>query len=240
VTDHRILRDPSRAATQSPGREPRRPDETPLVDHHWGQMTEEERLDAGRDLGIASAWVAQRLNASPPLAKAAATHALPLLEAAVRDRPDDLPAVSSLGIAFQLAGRVEDSLRAFESALRIEPDHELSLRFAGRLQGMLGRGAESCDTARKTIAVNPWRSDYRLALARFSAQAGDWTGAVAACREAIRLNPDWLDARSFLVECLMHAGDRESADAEFQRMLRFYPASRDIWLDWYEKLKTSN
>jgi len=238
ATDHRIRRDPSRGDQQSPRRDPRRPDESPLVDHHWTQMTEGERQDAGRELGIASAWVAQRLSASPPLAKAAATHALPSLEAAVRDRPDDLPAVSSLGIALELAGRVEDSLNAFESALRIEPNHELSLRHAGRLQGILRRDAPSCETARKTIAVNPWRSDYRLALARFTAQAGDWAGAVAACREAIRLNPDWLDARSFLVECLVHADEPKAADAEFQVMLRFYPASRDAWMEWYERLKS--
>ena len=45
-----------------------------------------------------------------------------------------------------------------------------------------------------------------------------------------------LDARSLLVECLLRADEREKADAEFQTLLRFYPASREVWQLWYEQL----
>ena len=87
------------------------------------------------------------------------------------------------------------------------------------------------------IAVNPWRSDYRLALARNCAQAGDWPGAVAACREAIRLNPELFEARSLLVQCYLRSGEPAEADAEFRTLLRFYPASREAWQQWYERQK---
>ena len=86
----------------------------------------------------------------------------------------------------------------------------------------------------KTIAVNPWRSDYRLALAQVCSQAGDWPGAIAACREAIRLNPELFEARSLLVQCYLRSDEPEKADAEFQILLRFYPASREVWQQWYD------
>jgi cytochrome c-type biogenesis protein CcmH/NrfG len=87
----------------------------------------------------------------------------------------------------------------------------------------------------KTIAVNPWRSDYRLGLARVCSQAGDWAGAVAACREAIRLDPELVEARSLLVQCYLQSHEPERADAELQALLRFYPASREAWQQWYDQ-----
>ena len=158
---------------------------------------------------------------------------LPLLEAAIRDRPDDLSARKSLGVALEILGRGEEALCAFDGILRIDPGHELALRSAGRLLASLQRPAQAREVLRKTIAVNPWRSDYRLALAQFCSQAGDWPGALAACREAIRINPDLLEARSLLVECYLRADDREKADAEFRTLIRFYPASRAVWQEWF-------
>src|SRR5207249_274330 len=84
---------------------------------------------------------------------------------------------------------------------------------------------------------NPWRSEYRLALARMCSLTGDWPAAVAACREAIRINPELFEARSFLIECYLWADEPEKADAELQTLLRFYPASREVWQHWYERQK---
>ena len=59
---------------------------------------------------MALAWLAQRLEASPQLAKIAATPAIPSLELAVRNHPDDLPAGQSLGAALEILGRGEEAL----------------------------------------------------------------------------------------------------------------------------------
>ena len=239
ATDHRIGRGMPGSVPERPRAAPGQAGEIPLLDYHWGLMTDEERQDAQRDLGVASAWIAQRLDASPKLARIAATQALPLLEAAVRDRADDQSAANSLGVALEILGRGQEAIRAFEGALRIDPGHELALRHAGRLLAGLQRPDLARTALQKTIAVNPWQSDYRLALARFCCQAGDWPGAVAACREAIRLNPELFDARSLLVESYLRANEREKADAEFQTLIRFHPASREVWQQWYERQKQS-
>ncbi len=171
------------------------------------------------------------------MAKLAASQALPLLEAAVRDHPDDLPAGESLGYVLGVMGRPTDALRAFERILRIQPGREWTLSYSA----LALKGLQRFDLARaalqKTIAVNPWRSDYRLGLARVCSQAGDWAGAVAACREAIRLNPDLVEARSLLVQCYLRSREPDKADAELQDLLRFYPASREAWQQWYKQQK---
>ena len=76
--------------------------------YHWALMTDEERRDAARDLGVALESVARILYSSPPMARVAATQALPLLEEAVRDHPDDLTARESLGYALGVLNRRQD------------------------------------------------------------------------------------------------------------------------------------
>jgi len=237
ATDHRILRGVPGSVPEGPRDASGRPGESPLMDYHWALMTEEERRDAARDMGVALGWAARILRPSPQVARVAAMQGLSLLEAAVRDRPDDLDARESLGHALGILGRPEDALHAFEGVLGIEPRRELALRSSGRLLARLQRPDLARSALQKTIAVNPWQSDYHLALAGVRGQAGDWPGAVAACREAIRLNPELFEARSLLVQCYLRSHEPDKADAEFQILLRFYPASREVWQQWYKQQK---
>jgi Flp pilus assembly protein TadD len=237
ATDHRIPRGVPGSVPERRRIESGQPGESPLVDYHWALMTEEERQDAQRDAGVALGWAARSLRESPQIARVAAMQGLSLLEAAVRDRPDDLSARESLGHAFAILGRPEDAIHAFEEVLRIEPGRELTLRAHGRLLARLRRPELARKALQKTIEVNPWISEYRLALADICYQSGDWPGAIAACGEAIRLNPELFEARSLLVQSYLRSGAIDKADAEFQIMLRFYPASREVWQKWYQEQK---
>jgi tetratricopeptide (TPR) repeat protein len=78
---------------------------------------------------------------------------------------------------------------------------------------------------------------HHLALAGVCYEAGDWPEAVAACREAIWLNPELFEAQSLLVQCYLRSHQPDKAEGEFQLLLRFYPASRDVWQQWYERQK---
>jgi hypothetical protein len=238
-TDHRIHR---RASSAGPMREdprdaPGMSGEVVPLEYHWELLTEEERRDAARDRGVFLGTVALRFRAYPELSRLAATQGLPLLEAAVRDHPDDLSAGDSLGYVLGVMGRPADALGAFEQVLRIQPGREWTLSYSA----LALRGLKQFDLARAAlqnlIAVSPWRSAYRVGLARVCSQAGDWAGAVAACREAIRLDPELVEARSLLVQCYLNSHEPDRAEAELQNLLRFYPASREAWQQWYKEQK---
>jgi cytochrome c-type biogenesis protein CcmH/NrfG len=113
----------------------------------------------------------------------------------------------------------------------------LTLGGSGRVLAQLHELGLARSALEKAIAVDPWRSEYHRILARVCFRARDWRAAVAACREAIRLNPDSLDARSLLVQSYLHSHQPEKADAEFRTVVRFYPASREVWQEWYEREK---
>jgi tetratricopeptide (TPR) repeat protein len=200
-------------------------------------MTDLERRDAARDLGVALESVARIVRASPQLARVAATQALPLLEAAIHDRADDVSARESLGYVLEILDRRDEALRAYDAILRIKPGRESTLHSSARALAQELRPDLARLALQKTIEVNPWRSKYRLALANACYQSGDWAGAVAACREAIRLNPELFEARSLLVQCYLRSREPDKADAELQILLRFYPASREAWQEWYELQK---
>ena len=173
------------------------------------------------------------------MTRRAATQALPLLEAAVHDQPDDLPAGDSLGYVLGVLRRPADALCAFDRVLSIQPGREWTLSYSALALRGLKRLDRSRAVLEETIAVSPWRSDYRLGLARVCSQAGDWAGAVAACREAIRLDPELIDARSLLVQCYLQSHEPNRADAELQVLLRLYPASLETWQRWYKQQKQS-
>jgi predicted CXXCH cytochrome family protein len=236
-TDHRIPRGASGTASAGRRDAPGPPVSLPVRDFHWGLMTEDEQRDAARDLGVALNSVAQMLLAAPQSGREPATQALPLLEAAVRDRPDDLLAREALGYTFEVLGRPDEAFRIYEGVLGIEPGRESSLSSCARVLIRLERPDLARSILQKTIALNPWRSEYRLSLAGVCRRAGDWPAAVAACREAIRINPELFEARSLQIQCYLWSNQPEKAEAELQTLLRFYPASRDVWLRWFEQQK---
>jgi Tfp pilus assembly protein PilF len=236
ATDHRIKRRPE-SGPEGSQVAVGQPDEVPLVDYHWELLTEEERGNSARDLGVAVSWAGRILSGSPQVARVAAKQALPLLEAAVRDQPKDLSACESLGHTLEILGRDEEALRAYQGVLHIQPGRELTLRSTGMLLARLKRPDLARRALQEATALDPWRSRYHLALAQVHGQAGDWESAIAACREALRLNPELLAARSLLVQCYLRAREPAQADAELEVLLRFYPASREAWQEWYKREK---
>jgi Flp pilus assembly protein TadD len=237
ATDHRIPRGMPGSEPQGPRVAPGQPAEIPLMDYHWALMTRAERRDVARDLGLALTLAAEIMKPAPQLARTAATQARPLLEAAVRDHPEDQAARDSLGLVLETLGKGEEALRTYQYVLRSEPGRESTLRAAGSLLVRLNRPELARSVLRSAIALDPSRSKYHATMAQANAQSGDLPGAIRSCREAIRLNPELLFARSLLVQCYLRSHQPDEADAAFQTLLQFYPASREVWEQWYERQK---
>jgi Tfp pilus assembly protein PilF len=219
ATDHRVPRRTGEAGQPpSPERQPR-VGEGRVVLFHGDLMDEQERAAAGREIGIALA----RSYEWPESAAAA----LPLIEAALSSRPDDVTAWECKGVALARIGRHEQSQAAFRTALAQEPNRESALADAADFADEAGRHADAVDYWRRAIAVSPWRANYhgRLGLALF--QAREWREAALECRAAIRLSPADLVARELLIRCELRLNHNEAARKEFQTLLDFDPPDRN-------------
>ncbi len=222
ATDHRIPRKPGAAGSEEgrnlpDGPTQARAGEAPLVLFHGEEAEARRRAESARDLGIALCRSGPRWAAS----------ALPLLEAAVAARPDDLLAWQCRGVVLERLGRPEDGLASFRQALARQPDIETALAGAAHLADRTGQSREAIDHWRRAIRVNPWNAGYHVELARLCFQGRDWNGAIAACRDAVRLDPFGRAARTLLVQALIRRGETAEARAALGELIDLDPAGRD-------------
>jgi Flp pilus assembly protein TadD len=188
-----------------------------LVNFHEDLLDDRGRTESDRDRGVALCRDGRD----------GASVALPLLEAALTARPDDLTAWESKAEALSQLGRHDEGLRAYLTVLAEDPQRETALAGAATLASRARRRQDSIAYWRQAIAVNPWRSDYHGDLARVQLLAGDWLGTIEASREALRLNPFDLEVRKCLVQALIKLGDHAHAREEFHTLLEFDPPDRD-------------
>jgi tetratricopeptide (TPR) repeat protein len=162
--------------------------------------------------------------------------ALPLLEAAVSARPDDLSALESQGEVLGRLARPEEGLAAYLLALERDPNRQTALEGAAHLALKAGRNAQSVELWKRAIAVNPWRTDYHADMALAALRGRDWRTAVDAGREALRLNPSLQSVRALLVQSYLHLGDRNAARNALETLLSFDPPDRDALLQRFGSL----
>jgi tetratricopeptide (TPR) repeat protein len=156
-----------------------------------------------RDLGVALTEVGRNY---PTLSRLVGPSALPLLDDAIKARPDDIDAREARGfLRWQLQQRAE-GLEDLRSVLERVPEREAALTYAAVLAADLGHNEEAVGYWRRAVAVNPWMSPYRARLARLLADRRDWAGALAECDAALRVNPFRDEVRSLREECLRRTG----------------------------------
>jgi Tfp pilus assembly protein PilF len=229
ATDHRV---PRRPGDESPRRGGARPGEgLPLVAFHRELLPEVER-EPGRDLGVALMEMAAQ---APP---GEGTNyfgrvALPLLEKATRDDPDDFPAWEALGQAWRCRGRPKEALEVYESALLRNPGGELALAEAATVADKLGRPADAERYWRRAIAVSPRRWHYHYELAARLGELRRPDDALAECDAALRLNPAATEARLLQVACLLDAGRKDEARKAFARLMALKPPDEERLRRWF-------
>ena len=175
---------------------------------------------------------------SPQLARVAATQALPLLEAAVRDRPRR-PARPRISWACLRRSWTAPRTR-FAPSKRSSASNRAASRPSGppaacwpASNGPTSRVRRCKRRSRSTLGgrIIAWRwpgSAPRPATGPGPSRlAARRSGSTPSCS---RRGRSWSSATFGRTE-------PEKADAEFQTLLRFYPASREVWQQWYEQQK---
>jgi predicted CXXCH cytochrome family protein len=222
--DHRIPRhasgaDPGTGKRGSTRRSPR-----DLVVFYGELMDAAERAAVERDRGVAFSRDGPQ----------GARLALPLLEAALAARPEDVTAWECKGHALEGLRRYDEALAAMRTALAKEPRRESALAAAAGLALKTERRADAASYWRRAIAVNPWRSDYRAELAFAYFRDHKWQAAADACRESLHLNATSVRVRKLLVQCDLNLGKLEAAREELETVLGFDPPDRAALLRSFE------
>jgi hypothetical protein len=214
--DHRIRRDaglgnPFMARPERTGQDRRH-----LVVFHSELMDAEERAAVERDRGVALCRDGAQ----------GARVALPLLDAALSARSDDVTAWQCKGCALGGLGRNDEALAAFQKALNMEPGRESALVDAARLTAKMNRREDAAAYWKRAIAVNPWRSDYHAELAFIYFHDGNWQASADCCRETLRLNSSSVKIRKLLVQCYLNLRNVAAARDELETVLGFDPPDR--------------
>jgi predicted CXXCH cytochrome family protein len=205
IADHRI---PRRAKAEEAAPAPPRalrPGEVPLFHFHQGAagLTEAE---ISRDLGLALTEVVVKY---PEMGRLIGPTALPLLEAAVKSRPDDVAAGEAKGFLLWLQGRKSEGLQALETTLAQAPKRELALTYAAVLANSLGQNDQAVGYWRRAIDVNPWCSLYHYRLGKALADGEDWNAALKECEAALRLNPFHEETKALRERSLRRSGRKQ-------------------------------
>jgi hypothetical protein len=235
TTDHRIVRHVrggdapaghGEAATRpAAGRQAG----TPLLPFSRDRVDPDDR-ERARDLGIAllGAGMGGRVDLS-----VYGDRALALLDAALRDDPDDLPAGEAKATVLAVQRHSQAALDAFEAVLARDPGRETCLAGAAELAQALGDSERGLAYARRAVDANPWLPEYRATLATILARRKAWEKLGPECQAWMRLDPESVPARMLWITCLVKEGHTEEARAEFDKIAALRPADLDRLKAWF-------
>ena len=225
MTDHRIPR--SATAAAAPDALPGRGAGADPVERVWpGRAGGPSGVEADRDLGIALFHAARerwRRGGATDLARRASV----LLNAALAEWPDDVPALEAKAHLLWMRGRTAEARDAFRAGMALERDNERLLEGAAALAGATGRRDEAVALLGRAAAVNPYCADYPRRLAVLHAEAGRWAESARAARAALGLDISLVEAWIALVVSQARLGDLAAARDELRRLRAFDPDAAD-------------
>jgi Flp pilus assembly protein TadD len=217
TTDHRIPRRPDSASAAAT---PRVPLEPGLVSFYPEEATGADQ----RNLGIALAHLLlQRVRQTGTAPGPVGSETISLLEGALRNDPDDLPAWRAKAQALALLDRRTEALAAYETSLSQEEESEVALQGAAMLAEQLGRTEVATTYWRRAVAVDPWQPAYRASLAQLLVRQGAWAEAGPHLEAWLRLDPSNVEARMLLARYWLRCGDRARARAELATIEQLAP-----------------
>lgn len=214
LTDHRVLRDPSVPIS---GTDQRKVLE--VYGNEDGNISEAEVKRARAIIAIDEAERSQN--------RTLAAQIVPLLAEWVKNHPDDLKAVETLGSAYVLTYDVDAARQVWELGLKYHPESEELLRhlmvFCHDSQDI----SHGIEYARRLIRQNPWHSEYHGRLAHMLAQSGQLKEAVKAGERSVELSPWEAHIHGWLSESYSLLGQEEQANRHRDLFRKLSPVSNE-------------
>ncbi len=148
---------------------------------------------------------------------------------AVRIDPADASAHNNLGLAWQRAGRYEDSAREHREAIRLNPRMAAAHYNLGIVLGALGRLDEAAAAYEESLRIVPSQPDVLNSLGQLRAGQGRFDEAIARLREAVRLAPGSPDLQMSLANALQSGHSYDEAIGVYDDALRLRPGWGEAW-----------
>ena len=187
VTDHRIPRNPqssSAASTQS-SPSPALPTLVPFPNIP-GLATD------SRDLALAwQSIVSSGMTMAQPQTEK-------LLQAALRESPDDPALLSALGYAAQQRGNLAEAASFYRKTLSFDPDSLEAATNLGAIEANQGHSAEALKLWQSAFERAPARSEIGMNLARLYCFSNRFADARSILLRVLAFNPDLPPAKQFL------------------------------------------
>ncbi|HEY6513228.1 MAG TPA: XrtA/PEP-CTERM system TPR-repeat protein PrsT [Burkholderiaceae bacterium] len=111
-------------------------------------------------------------------------------EAALKIKPDHVPALRGLADLDVAEGKADEAQRRYDALLAKKPDDDQILVAAATLQERTGRLEEAAKSLQKAIAANPKAREPVVALVRLHLRRKDPNAALLVAQEAVTRNPD--------------------------------------------------
>jgi tetratricopeptide (TPR) repeat protein len=148
-------------------------------------------------------------------------------------------AMTSLGAAYEVAGKPQEAIHYYREVLRIKPEYTHAWYNLGVVSDKLGRHQESIGYYREVLRIDPDYVDawYNLGLA--SAKLGQFREAIGFFGETVRIKPDYALAWYNLGLASVKLGELREAIGYFRESLRIQSKYAKAWYYLgmvYEKL----
>jgi Tfp pilus assembly protein PilF/transcriptional regulator with XRE-family HTH domain len=176
-------------------------------------------------VGVLGLGLAGRLADS--IAPATWEAALPALQEAAAERPDDPVALRELATAFLHLERWDEALPVLQEAVRLDPDDADLLNSLGWLILEGGEPGEAAPILERAIALEPRHTRARHNLAWAMYRMGRFEKADSAYRELIAEDPANGGIRGDRGWVLIETRQLDEAEAEFREAIRREPG--EVW-----------
>ena len=231
LTDHRILRDPSKPlkdAMMVAGR-------TILTPYFNSADVHEAEKE--RDLGIALARFAEKIPADSQWKQPTLSEAKVRLKKSLETWPDDTQAWIAFSAVEAASGNLESAMRVMQAAVKIAPKDEAVLSQAANIAELAGQVDIATALMNDLIAMSPASHDYRIRRMMMYMSSGDFYRTEAESREILRMNPLQPMARLVLGLCLYGEGQKDAAQAEVDHALQLATSKqqRSSIQSWFER-----
>ena len=181
---------------------------------------------------VACLWLVLPAGPAPAVDRAPT---LRQLKQAVKANPRDPQAYFNLGLQYEILGKDQEAVKAFNQALRLKPDYPEALNELGRLKGEAGNPEKAIKDLKQALKLKPDFSAARAGLGgEYNQQGlsfieqGQWDKAAQAFRESLEANPGaevGSAARNNLGVALASEGNYEGAREEFGKVLNDDPGN---------------